>query len=44
MIKCLTKIAEALQLIYTELHQITEAVYSLQLIAEDLNEIKTGGD
>ena len=43
MVKVLMLIAEALQDIYTELHKITDAVYSLQLIAEDINEIKSGG-
>jgi len=44
MIKTLKMIAETLQDIYTELYKISDAIYSLQIIAELLSENKKEGD
>lgn len=44
MVKALLSIAEALQMIYLELHVMNDAIYSLQTIADSLSDNESGGD
>lgn len=44
MVAVLKQIAENLQLIYTELHAMNDAMYGLLVIAEALSDDDGGGD